>query len=190
MATAEQTLVMINRKSNRRRQEAATATSFEEVYRRYFRPLYAFIALRVGSRNAAEDVTAQVFEKALKAYPGYDPGRGGLSTWLFAIARNAVSDHFRRQRPDEVELDEGAAAAASADPLAELEAAELKANVRQALKVLEPREQELVALKFGAGLNNREIAGLLELSESNVGTILYRSLGKMKTRLEDGDQND
>lgn len=190
MATAEQILLQMNPKGFQRRKEAATAMSFEEVYRRYFRPLYAFIAMRVGSRAAAEDITAQVFEKALKAYPGYDPGRAALSTWLFAIARNAISDHFRRQRPDEVALEEGSAVASEADPHVELEAAELKQSLRQALKVLGAREQELVALKFGAGFTNREIGRLLELSESNVGTILYRSLGKLKTRLEDGDQDD
>ena len=160
MATVEMALGQMSPKGWQRREEQAAPAGFEEVYRRYFRPLYAFIAMRVGNRAAAEDVTAQVFEKALKAFPAYDPGRAALSTWLFAIARNAVSDHFRRQRPDEVELEEGTATG-GADPHAELEAAELRQELGQALGRLESREQEVVALKFGAGLTNRAIAGQL-----------------------------
>ena len=60
------------------------------------------------------------------------------------------------------------------------------ASLRAAFDVLEDREREIVSLKFGAAISNREIAQVLNLTESNVGTILYRSLKKMKKQLEEG----
>lgn len=191
MATATGTMVMINFKPGQRQAGSGRVSDFEEVYRSYFRPLYAFVAYRVGDRQAAEDVTSQVFEKALNAYHKYDPERAAVSTWLFTIARNAVSDHFRnRSRQGHAELNERTAASPLGNPQADLEARERQQELSAALAGLEAREQEMLALKFGAALTNREIAGLLDISESNAGTILYRSLGKLKTKLEGGIDND
>ncbi len=176
---------------------ADPAVEFDEVYRRYIKPVYAFVAYGVGGRAAAEDVTSQVFEKAWRGYGGYDPGRASLATWLFTIARNCVTDHLRRsgRAPESTELSEEiqthpADSGFGSDPLPRLEAQELRLELRAALDSLDIRERDVVALKFGGSLNNREIAGLLDLSESNVGTILYRSLRKMKTHLEGGIKND
>ncbi len=164
---------------------------FEQVYRRYFRDIYAYVAYRVSGRAAAEDVTSQVFEKALDAWDGYDPERAAVSTWLFTIARNAVSDHFRRlARHGDAELNESAADPQSTDPEAELVNGERRRELSLAMAGLDAREQELLALKFGAALTNRHIAELMEISESNAGTILYRSLRKLKSKLEGGIDDD
>ncbi len=191
MATAEQSLVTMRLKRRQRQDAQVKAPAFEEVYQRHFRPLYAFVAYRVCDRTAAEDITSQVFEKALKAFPGYDPQRGAVSTWLYTIARNAISDHFRSQgRHDHTGLDEHTAASGESDPQGELHANETRRELAVALAGLDLREQEVLALKFGAGLTNRRIASLLEISETNAGTILYRSLRKLKTELEGVNAND
>lgn len=191
MATAAGMTAMSIARPGNRQESSGKPPDFGEVYRTHFRPLYAFVAYRVGNRQTAEDITSQVFERALRSYSVYDPQRASVSTWLYIIARNAVFDHFRRrERHDISGLDEQAAVSSDDDPVSELEANERQRVLADALQSLDDREQELLALKFGAGMNNREIAGVMEIGESNVGTILYRSLKKLKTKLEGGIDND
>jgi RNA polymerase sigma-70 factor, ECF subfamily len=103
-----------------------------------------------------------------------------FSTWLFAIARNVAADHFRRRRV-ELPIDELNEAPAPGD----LEAETLRRlqfiQLSRLLAELPDRERELLALKYGSGLNNREIASLTGVSESNIGTILYRTLQRLRT---------
>ncbi len=117
----------------------------------------------------------------------FDSRKSSLSTWLFTIARNCLTDYFRAQgnKPVEVEMP------SDFEPLSEApRALDLRRDLRQALGGLGDREREIVSLKFGAAMTNRKIAQLLGISESNVGTILYRSLNKIKTQIEGGMQND
>lgn len=196
MANTENTVVRMN--FLRRHMQNASSTGadinpgFDGVYRAYLKPVYAFIAYRVGNRAIAEDITAQVFEKAWRAYSGFDPVKAAISTWLFTIARNSLTDHYRSagRKTDEVELSENLDCGTEADPVPRLEALELRRELQAALTSLEPRELEIVSLKFGGALTNRDIGTLMQISESNVGTILYRSLKKLKIRLEGGIKND
>jgi len=165
---------------------------FEEIYRGFVRPVYAFVAYRIDSRSDAEDVTATTFEKAWRASGRFDPAKGSVSTWIFTIARNCLNDHLRSQsrRPSTVELDEEQQDGVESDPVEQFQAQEMRRELRDALGSLSANEREVVALKFGGSLNNREIGRLLNITESNVGTILYRSLMKLKNQLEGGIEND
>lgn len=165
---------------------------FDEIYRRYLRPVYSFVAWRVNSRADAEDITSIVFEKAWRAFPRFDPEKAAVSTWLFTIAGNCTSDYFRNQgrKAAAVELPEDLSSDGSDDPEPRLQALELRHELAAAIGTLDQREREVVALKFGGGMNNREIGRLLKISESNAGTILYRSLVKLNKQLEGGIQND
>lgn len=182
------------------------ATGFVRLYRGNVRPVYAYVAWRVGHPQTAEDITAQVFEKAWRSREGYDPGKGAPATWLMSIARNAVTDFFRgRSRNAQPAVAEvlGTAGASAGetgasdplmpadtipDPLLVALSAERRRELGAAIRTLDGREREIISLKFGSGLNNREIAALLEITESNAGTIIYRSLEKIKARLEGVDQ--
>jgi len=79
---------------------------------------------------------------------------------------------------------------AGTDPEPRLQALEMRRELVDAIETLDEREREIVALKFGGYMNNREIGRLLNISESNAGTILYRSLIKIKNQLEGGIEND
>ena len=197
MASAEEMTVenmFVNRRKWSPAKERASAQpeDFDAVYRRFVRPVYSFVAYRVAVRAEAEDVTSQIFEKAWRSYVTYDSGKGSVSTWLFTIARNCVTDHLRRKgrSPGMAELDSDIGAARDDGPEPRLEALELRRELREALAFLDDREREIVALKFGSSMSNRDIAALLDISESNAGTILYRSLQKMKSRLEGGNGNE
>lgn len=182
-------MAMIEKKKS---EKAGFVADFDEIYRHYLKPVYSFVAWRVDSRTDAEDVTSMVFEKAWRAFPRFDPEKAAVSTWLFTIARNCTNDHFRNQgrKTAPVELPDDLRSDCRDDPEPRLQALELRQELVAAIQTLDEREREIVALKFGGCMNNREIARLLKISESNAGTILYRSLVKLNNQLEGGIEND
>ncbi len=160
------------------------ADSFESLYERTFPKLYAYVASLLGDRAAAEDVTAQAFERAYRRRRTYRPSRGSREAWIFGIARNAALDELRRRRRGaRLEGDPADLSAPSFDDHAEL--ALRRQTVRSALATLEAREREVVALKFMGGLSNAEIARVLGVSESNAGTKLHRAITKLREACHD-----
>jgi RNA polymerase sigma-70 factor (ECF subfamily) len=163
---------------------APATIAFEELYRSSRDDLYAYVAGMLRDRAAAEDVTAAAFERAYRKQHRFDSRRGSPRSWLFGIARNAALDELRRrQRQAELGDDVHDEMAPSPAGLAETSARRLA--LRGALAELTPRERELVALKFFAGLSNGEIARVLAISESNVGTRLHRTVSKLREVFDD-----
>ncbi|HWH93777.1 MAG TPA: sigma-70 family RNA polymerase sigma factor [Baekduia sp.] len=156
-----------------------TTARFDALYRETASDLFAYVMTLVRDRAAAEDVTAQAFERAYRRQAGFDPARGTQRAWLFGIARNAALDELRRRKRTaalhaDPEDDRGPAADEAA------EAAVRRATVRAALAGLDPRERELVALKFHAGLSNAEIAEVLGISVANAGTRVHRAVTRLR----------
>jgi RNA polymerase sigma-70 factor (ECF subfamily) len=148
--------------------------------------VYAFFAYRVNSRQDAEDLTQQAFERALRAWNRFDPRRAPLSTWLLTIARNLLIDHYRAggSGTSEVALD-------ALDP-SELPAANgvrpaigLEPELARALAGLPQRDREVVALRYGGELTGPEIVELTGLTLANVQQILSRSLRRLRAALEE-----
>jgi RNA polymerase sigma factor (sigma-70 family) len=151
---------------------------FEELYRACVRDVYAYVASLLHERAAAEDVTAQAFERALRRRRSFDSRRGTQRAWLFAIARNAALDELRRRRRT-VALVADPAEAAPADDAGE-EFAVRRATVRAALAALDARDRELIALKFHAGLSTAEIAAVLGISPTNASTRVHRAVTRLR----------
>jgi RNA polymerase sigma-70 factor (ECF subfamily) len=162
---------------------AATPTDWEALYARELPRVYNFFRYRVGDGAVAEDLTAATFEKAWRARDRYRHDLGAFSTWLFTIARRVAVDHFRRRRP-EVGLEAVASQAAEPSPEVAVQRRRDFARLAALLAELPARERELVALKYGADLTNREVARLTGLSESNVGTLLHRTVHKLRRAWE------
>ncbi len=156
-----------------------TATfSFDALYRDSAADVHAYAWSLLRDQAAAEDVTALAFERAYRRRGRFDPDRGSARAWLFAIARNAALDELRRRkRTATLTFDPAAEPEPAADAGAE---PERRATVQAALAALDPRERELVALKFHAGLSNAEIGALLGVSESNAGTKVHRAVTKLR----------
>ncbi len=146
---------------------------WDQVYADELPRIYNFFLFRVGEGMLAEDLTAATFEKAWRARGRYRRDRAAFSTWLFTIARNVASDYFRRRRP-EVPWDAVRGLAGAESPEDSVERQAEFGRLSRLLDRLPARERELIALKYGSDLTNREIARLTRLSESNVGTILHR----------------
>jgi len=153
--------------------------AFDRLYRSSRDDVYAYVASLLRDPAAAEEVTAVAFERAYRKRSRFDPHRGEPRAWLFGIARNAALDELRRRgRQAELAAEPADLAAVGAEESAA--ASEQRLAVSAALASLIPRERELIALKFFAGLSNREIAAVLGLSESNAGTRLHRAITKLR----------
>jgi RNA polymerase sigma-70 factor, ECF subfamily len=152
---------------------AAPEERFESLYRRTFPRVYAYVASMLRDRSAAEEVTAQAFERAYRKRGSYRAGRGSPEAWLFGIARNAALDELRRLKRRAAEVEVSSSEDHSDDVV-------LRETVRTALETLDPRERDLLALKYKAGLSNGEIARVLSIRESNVGTRLHRTMEKLR----------
>src|SRR3954466_3941182 len=156
-----------------------TVQGFEELYRNTFPRVYAYVASLLRDRSAAEDVTAQAFERAYRKRSGFSARRGSPEAWIFGIARNAALDELRK-RKRRATLESEPADVWSPGPYEEAERSFRREEVRAALSSLDPRDRDLVALKFAGGLSNGEIARVLGLSETNVGSRLYRAVEKLR----------
>jgi RNA polymerase sigma-70 factor (ECF subfamily) len=152
---------------------AASEPDWDAVYMEQLPRVYNFFRYRLGSQTHAEDLTSRTFEKAWSARARYRRDVAGFSTWLLSIARNVAADHLRAQRPH-LPLEAAEDVAARDTPHDEAARHSDLARLAALLETLPQREQELVALKYGAEATNRAIAELTGLSESNVGTILHR----------------
>ncbi len=156
---------------------------WDTAFWEYLPRLYNFFLYRFADEHVAEDLTATTFEKAWRHRDQYQQGRGSLGTWLLSIARHTATDYWRQHRR-EISLDtlphltsgESFEDGIDEDLIHQNDCHQLTRLLQQ----LDTREQELVALKYGADLTNRAIAQLTGLSESNVGTILSRVVKRLR----------
>jgi RNA polymerase sigma-70 factor, ECF subfamily len=165
----------------RQSDESESWNGLEQLYRSSRDDVYAYVLTLLRDSAAAEDVTALAFERAYRRRRTFDRHRGEERPWLFGIARNAALDELRRRRraaalvidPESPDV-ESTLAAHDDDVLLR------RTAVRTALAELSARDRELIALKFHAGLGNAELARVLGVSESNVGTMLHRAVQKLR----------
>jgi RNA polymerase sigma-70 factor (ECF subfamily) len=138
--------------------------------------VYAYVAYRLGDGPDAEDVTSEVFERAVRYRSGYDSTKGEPIEWLIGIARRCIASFGR---PPETEL--------ALDPPAPRDLAEdavQRLAVAAALAALGERDRELIGLRYGAGLRSSQIAELLGLKANAVDVALHRALARLRALLE------
>jgi len=157
---------------------SAADAEFERLYRSSRDDVYAYVATLLRDRFAAEDVTALAFERAYRRRGGFRASRGSARAWLFGIARNAALDELRRRGRAGGDAARAAVVEEGSGDVAETGLR--RVVLRAALETLAPRERELVALKFFAGLTNAELASVIGTSETNAGTRLHRVIGKLR----------
>jgi RNA polymerase sigma-70 factor, ECF subfamily len=143
------------------------------------RRVYAYVAYRIGDGADAEDVTSDTFERALRYRKSYDPSRGEPISWLLGIARRCIDDSYKQR----IELVDQQPEPQAPGDLEEETAGRLR--LAAAMAVLGEREQELVALRYGADLTARQIGELLGLQTNAVEVALHRALGRLRDALQD-----
>jgi len=159
---------------------------FIATYEKYVWDIYGFLAYRTRSREEAEDLTQETFERALKAWSRFDPTRNDAKPWLLVIARNAYIDSRRRERsrPSTVAADGDSEQAREDRALALTGGPE--PEVAEALAGLKRREREALALRFGGDLKTAEVAEVLDISVANAQQILSRALRRMRELMDEG----
>lgn len=156
---------------------------WQGVYDECLPKVYHYFCYKVGDPILAEDLTAITLEKAWLGRVNFHCEIGPFQTWLMGIARNVVKDYFRKP-VREVPLSDSSKHNLIGfwdDRMQERLDFEFISSI---LAQLPERERDLIAYKYGAELNNREIAKLTGLSETNVGTILYRIVEKLRIEWE------
>lgn len=163
---------------------SAQPVDWDGVFAEQLPRVYNYFRYRVGDGPTAEDLTSATFEKAWKARHRYRKDLAAFSTWLFVIARRVGTDHFRKRR-NHLPLDAAVDVPGGSTPEQIAEALARSDRLYELLSGLPDRERELLALKYGAGMTNREIARQTKLGESNVGTILHRTIQSLRAQWEE-----
>jgi RNA polymerase sigma factor (sigma-70 family) len=141
------------------------------------RRVYTYVAYRIGDGPDAEDLTSEVFERALRYRESYDRSKGTPAAWLIGIARRLIG----ALPPPDAELADEPEQASSLDLAEEIVA---RLDVAALVQQLDERDRELIALRYGADLNARQIGELLGLRTNAVEVALHRALGKLRRLIE------
>ncbi|HWW43543.1 MAG TPA: RNA polymerase sigma factor [Acidimicrobiia bacterium] len=169
-------------------------TAFGQLYRRYVDRIYAFAYRRTWTPEAAEDVTAATFERALRHLPRFDPDGAGFGPWLFRIAANELVDHYRREGRTRSDRGQRGLHVLAADIVEDdLDAVERDDEVRamvDRLGTLRPRYQTALSLRYLAGLSADEAAAAMGCSKAVLAVTLHRALGALRRAVEAGTDGD
>jgi RNA polymerase sigma-70 factor (ECF subfamily) len=145
------------------------------------RRVYSYVAYRIGDGPEAQDVTSETFERALRGRETYDPSKGRPEAWLIGIARRCVSDAVAARLPTVADPPEVASGADLEDESVR------RLTLAAAIAMLDEREQDLVALRYGADLTARRIGDVLGLQTNAVEVALHRALARLRELLEAQD---
>jgi RNA polymerase sigma-70 factor, ECF subfamily len=154
---------------------------FADLYERHFERVYAFVVKRVRDRDAAEDITSEVFQQALAALPRYEWRGVPIAAWLLRIASNAVKDRWQKVsreagNPDTTE---------PADPSSP--DVEKRAMLFQLVNELEGEQHRVIIARFVEQKSIRDIAQELGRTEGAVKQLQFRALEKLRARMEGGN---
>jgi RNA polymerase sigma-70 factor, ECF subfamily len=165
------------------RARAFDQNALAAIYDDYHQPIYRYIYRQVSDVETARDLTAEVFQRLLKAIQKDQGPNRALQAWLYRTAYHCVVDHYRRQQhrqhlPLKDELVD-----AADDPVSLAEARISAETVRAALHQLTPDQQQVLILKFLEGLSNQETAAVLNKPVGAVKSLQHRALATLQRRL-------
>lgn len=167
------------------------SSAFGSLYDRYQPAIYRFVAIKVGSREEAEDITHQVFLSAWQKVRAYKHRGHPFSSWLYQIARNMVIDHYR-SRHDDLSLDKLDPESSIIPAVAQFDLSiklQLE-KVHHAIKELKPDYQDVIILRFVEDLPLREVSAILKKSEGAVKLSQHRAIKELKKTLGDESIED
>jgi RNA polymerase sigma-70 factor (ECF subfamily) len=154
-----------------------------QIHDGYYGPLFRYVAFRVSDRDAAEDLTSEVFTRFLSALRQRNAPDTTLRGWLYGVAAHVVSDHLRkRYRAPHVALDE-AIVSHEAGPDEMAEAALTREDLKQAMADLTEEQQHVIALRFGRELPIQDVARTIGKTEGAVKQLQARAIAALARKL-------
>jgi RNA polymerase sigma-70 factor (ECF subfamily) len=169
---------------------------FGQLYADHAQALFAFLRYRTGDPVLTEELMAETFERALRAHGRFDPRRGSGKSWLCTIALNCLSDYARRRKSERRALERVAVGvgvgfsseeeSAEIDEVAhdELDQVAERDQLLRCLPLLSDPQREVIALRYGAGLTNPEIAERTGESVTTIEGRVYRALRKLREAMD------
>jgi RNA polymerase sigma-70 factor (ECF subfamily) len=156
--------------------------AFEVLYRRYARPVFGLALRRLGDRGRAEDAVQETFASVWRAARSYKPERGPGGPWLYAVARNAITDRSRARNEPAVEAPDQESH--EAGPPDRAEASWTAWRVHRALEELSVNERSVIELAYWGGLSQSEVAEYLGIPLGTVKTRTRSALARLADVLE------
>jgi len=172
---------MLNEKELVDRAKNYDAEAFGQLYDLYFEKIYGYAYYKVGSRFDAEDIAEQVFLKALEKISGFEWRGVPFQAWLFRIAANLVNDYYRARKykmvdiDDESELEVDGNQGPEESTIREIE----RKEVIEAIKTLTEEQQQVVTMRFIAGMSNEEVAKTINKSVGAVKALQHRAISAL-----------
>ncbi len=157
--------------------------AFGALYERYVDAIYSYAWHRLGDQTAAEDIVSETFHRALENIQNYEWRGVAFSAWLYRIASNCIAARFRKEHPMGGEEELEHLLEPEPGPEAIVTRLEWKADLLAAVRALPAEQQQVILLRFGQDLRNKEIARIMQRSEGAVKALLHRALGALQRRL-------
>jgi RNA polymerase sigma-70 factor (ECF subfamily) len=161
------------------------AGAFETLYTRHRGRLYRFVLRSVKTRGTAEELFQEIWIRVIEARSRYTP-QARFTTWLYTIAHNLLTDHWRKKGLALVELDEDAQAQAPDDPARSAEARQALSRFAAALEALPPLQRQAFLMHEEGGLSIAEIAQATGSNEEAAKSRLRYAMAKLKSAVDDG----
>jgi RNA polymerase sigma-70 factor (ECF subfamily) len=161
-------------------------TNFEELYEEYLPKIYRYVYHRVGNKQLAEDVTSTVFMKVVSNLNTFRVGESSFASWIYAIARNTLIDHFRKHKST-VDLGEADNIASTQNVEHQTDTTLTLAKVKTAMKNLSEVQREVLILRAWDDLSHKEIGEVLGISEDNSKMTFSRALKSLKQIVNVGE---
>ena len=156
---------------------------WDDIYQSMLPNLFNYFLYRTRDEKIAQDLSSITFERAWSKKLRYRSDQASVKSWMYGIARNVFREYLREHQKDSSKLIPLDPESSQTDDF-DRNKLDTRIQLKRLIALLPEKDQELVALKYGAGFTNREIAQLLHLSESNVGTRLFRIVESLRKKME------
>lgn len=156
---------------------------FGQLYQQHLAPVWRYVRARVPDHTEAEDLTSEVFARAVRGWGRYDSTKGSVGAWLVGIAHHVVADWWRRRGRETPVEDMGPFARGGGDPADASH--EIRDELRRHAHLLSEREAEALALRFAAGLSAAEVGSVLGVSDAGARMLVHRAVTKLREVMSD-----
>lgn len=164
--------------------QAPNPETLSQLFELHYDRIARYIAARVGNRDLAEDLASDVFVRAVESYGSFQQRGLPVQAWLFRIAHNLVVDHYRRaSKRKSVPIDDAERISGPSDPHREVELKLSMERVSQAMRLLNPGQQEVIALRFIGGLSAEEAGGIMGRTSGAVRELQRTALKALRAHL-------
>lgn len=162
--------------------QAGNAQDFGALYDAYVKKIYNFIYFRTHHKETAEDLTSQVFFKALEKIRQFNLERGSFSSWIYRIARNAVIDQYRTKK-DDTAFEDALEVKSSENIENEIDNKNTLREIEKYLHTLKPEQREIIIMRVWDELTYQEISEITEKSEGSLKMMFSRTIAELRKEL-------